>query len=311
MDALTLTQIIEKSKLDLENKNYFVFIDKITPECSFMQKEYYFEQSNVMHMDICFLYKEYRHAFVLNRGSNIEELEKELQERRNWYADKIYLKDLGMRHLRNRDSLSNFLEKVSSIIKTNGEELNDDFINYGYDFFKDHSDFKLEMRKVMDIVFEINSNPNFGKVEKVLAFWVLMTAIRAWENRPNEHTYRKEYESRVKNAPIEQIENELLSFTLKVKDLGTEKKFLFDGQEKTYLQEDIEFRMNDRNEIYIKNVKRIDAESAEFECFFVEEEGFIKMRDEYENKYKSFDIGREVVRKKVYDSFETVDNFFV
>jgi hypothetical protein len=311
MNALTLTQIIEKSKLDLENKNYFVFVDKITPECSFMQKEYYLEQSDLMHADISFLYKEYRHAFILNKGSNIEELEKKLEERRNWFADKIYLKDLGMRHLRNRDSLVNFLEKVTSIIKTNGEELNDDFLTFGYDFFKDHSDFKLDMAKVMEIVFEINANPNFGKVEKILAFWVLMTAIRAWENKPNEHTYRREYESRVRNVPIEQVENELLSFTLKVKDLRTEKKFLFDGREKIYFQEDIEFRMNDRNEIYIKNTRKIDGESSDFEYFFFENEGFIKMRDEYEEKYKSFDIGREVVRKKVYDSFETVDNFFV
>lgn len=312
ISTLTLTQIIEKekSKLDLENKNYFIFIDKIThDECSFLKDEYYIEESDVMHTDICFLYKKYRHSFILNRGSNIEELEKGLKERRNWYANKIYLKDLGMRHLRNIDSLKNFIEKVSTIIKDNGEELNDDFLSYGYDFFKDHSNFKLEMKQVMDIVFKINSNPNFGKVERILAFWVLMTGIRAVENIPEQNVYEREYKSLVRNTPIEQIENELLSFTLKVKDLGTEKKFLFDGREKIYLQDDIEFRMNNRNEIYIKNAKKIDCESADFEYFIFENEGFIKMRDEYENKYKFFEVGSEVVRKKIYDSFETVDNY--
>jgi len=51
------------------------------------------------------------------------------------------------------------------------------------------------------------------------------------------------------------------------------------------------------------------VETAEFEYFFIGEDGFIGNRDQWYTEYKNFKISDEVVKSKKYDSFETVDYY--
>lgn len=119
------------------------------------------------------------------------------------------------------------------------------------------------------------------------------------------------YDEYVQNIPLGGVRTELINFHLyeKSEERGLKKEFFFDGQKKEFEIKDIIFGMDSRNNVYVKNVNRIDAETADFEYFFIGDDGFIRKIGENNSDYKHFKAGDEVVKSKLYDSFETVDHY--
>lgn len=83
MQPITLEEIIKKEKLDLENENYIIFVDRHNSITSFyLPKEYKVEKTTIGGMPYNNYYNNYDLFFILNKTSNIEELDKELKDMR-------------------------------------------------------------------------------------------------------------------------------------------------------------------------------------------------------------------------------------
>lgn len=249
-----INDIIKDEKLELANKDYFIFVDKIGVEEPHLAQEYKVLEAKWLNEDVEFLRKEYRHSFIVTHNSNISALEKELAEQRKLVSKSIYLDEIKVRYLRSRKTLQKIIKKIEEILSERGEKINDEFLKWGYDSFNDKNEFIINPSIIIDTINKINTL--LERKERVLAFWVLMLSIRAFENVPEKRRYKQEYKRYVKNTSIENIDTELVSFILYSKEDGKSKKFLFD-------------------------------------------------------EYKKFQKDSEVVGKKVYDSFETVDYYYL
>lgn len=222
--------------------------------------------------------------------------------------EKVTLWSLNTRHLNgNKENLGRFLKKFEKVVKKNEDVLGEDFLLFDYSkiAFKDGV-FKLDLEELAKLINEINLS-NLNNIEIVLAFWALMYSIGALEDIPQQWAYKKIYFANVLECNVWEVDTDLLSFKLIVKDKYKEKKFFFAGEEISYFQEDIIFGVNQKS-IYVKNAIKMSTDTADFNYFFINDTGFIQ-KDE--GVFKTFKEGNEVVKKKIYDEFETVDEYII